>query len=444
MPNRYKVGELLGRGGMGQVHSAHNRSGRLVAIKKVRNTLSDDKFLIARLADEARLLRSVSHPNVVRALDDGKDEEGMPYLVMDRASGTPLDAVIRRAGPLSLERTMVIAWQFLAGLAAIHDAQIIHADVKSSNILVDDLDRVTIIDFGLARALTGSATSNGLVAGTPAYMAPEVIGGAPPTIASDIYAAATVIYEMLTGTTPFRGQFAMVLTRQLAESAEAPSQRAPERGIPAEVDRVLLQALDRTPGNRYADVLAFTKALEEATEPLVKIEHHEVSDTEQQTLRRVITPGLTTDQVKSTVRRVDNADIVIGASLARAYILINDNDILLAIEELETALRSLAPDIEAEAPITASVWRIETVLAALYANLGKHERARRIALVAYRHALQSNCDSAKTQARLLVDKFVQRRPMKMPRGSTRMVKVVERERRPSLDVVRRTALARRR
>jgi serine/threonine-protein kinase len=291
MPNRYKVGELLGRGGMGQVHSAHNRSGRLVAIKKVRNTLSDDKFLIARLADEARLLRSVSHPNVVRALDDGKDEEGMPYLVMDRASGTPLDALIRQSGPLTLQRTMVIAWQFLAGLGAIHDAQIIHADVKSSNILVDDLDRVTIIDFGLARALTGCATSNGLVAGTPAYMAPEVIGGAPPTIASDIYAAATVIYEMLTGTTPFRGQFAMVLTRQLAESAEPPSQRAPERGIPVEVDRVLLRALDRTPGNRYADVRAFTKALEEATEPIVKIEHHELSETEQQTMRRVVTPG---------------------------------------------------------------------------------------------------------------------------------------------------------
>jgi hypothetical protein len=153
---------------------------------------------------------------------------------------------------------------------------------------------------------------------------------------------------------------------------------------------------------------------------------------------------LTTDQVKSTVRRIDNADAVIGASLARAYILINDNEMMHAIEELETTLRSLAPDLENEAPITASVWRIETVLAALYANLGKHERARRIALVAYRHALRSNSELAKAQARLLVAKFVQRQPLKLARGSTRMIKVVERERRPSLEGARRAVMGRRR
>src|SRR5262249_38323018 len=156
---------------------------------------------------------------------------------------------------------------------------------------------------------------------------------------------------------------------------------------------------------RYANLRELTHALEEATEPLVHIELQSL--TEQQTRRRIVPPGIKTDQVKSTVRRIDNVDVVIGGSLARAYVLINDNEVALAIEELETTLASLAPDLEAEAPITASVWRIQTVLAALYASIGKAERARRIALVAYRHALRSDCELAKAQARTLVDRFVQ-------------------------------------
>src|ERR1700759_3766340 len=177
MPNNhYQLGELLGRGGMGQVHAARHRSGQQVAIKRVRNTLAIDRMLLDRLEDEARLLRSVSHPNVVRGLDNGTDDEGMPFLVMDRAHGTPLNLVISEHGPLPRERMIAIAAQLFAGIAAIHDAQIVHADIKSHNILVDEVDIVTIIDFGLARAMAKSDDSlDGLVAGTPAYMAPELI-----------------------------------------------------------------------------------------------------------------------------------------------------------------------------------------------------------------------------------------------------------------------------
>src|SRR5690348_676464 len=107
MPNgHYQLGELLGRGGMGQVHVARHRSGRLVAVKRVRNTLSSDQLVVERLADEARLLRSVSHPNVVRALDHGTGSDGMPFLVMDRAAGTPLHQLIDELGPLPHERVV--------------------------------------------------------------------------------------------------------------------------------------------------------------------------------------------------------------------------------------------------------------------------------------------------------------------------------------------------
>src|ERR1044071_1284747 len=110
MPNgQYQLGELLGRGGMGEVHAARHRSGRLVAGKRVPNTLSSDQLMVERLTDEARLLRTVSHPNVVRALDHGTDGNGMPYLVMDRAYGTPLNQVLDEHGPLPHERVAAIA-----------------------------------------------------------------------------------------------------------------------------------------------------------------------------------------------------------------------------------------------------------------------------------------------------------------------------------------------
>src|SRR4029078_9119976 len=126
MPNdHYQLGELLGRGGMGQVHAARHTSGRTVAVKRVRNTLLNDRLIVDRLADEARLLRTVSHPNVVRALDDGTDANGMPFLVMDRAHGTPLNQRVTRPGGMARERLVVISQQLLAGLSAIHQAQVV-------------------------------------------------------------------------------------------------------------------------------------------------------------------------------------------------------------------------------------------------------------------------------------------------------------------------------
>jgi len=183
---------------MGQVHIARHRSGRVVAIKRVRNTLSSDQLMATRLTDEARLLRAVSHPNVVRAIDHGTGRDGQPFLVMDRAYGTPLHELIMQCDPMPRERLVAIASQVFSGLSAIHAAGIVHADLKSHNVLVDEVDIVTIIDFGLARTVASRPESADLIAGTPAYMAPEVIAGAYPMIASDVYAAATIVYEMLT------------------------------------------------------------------------------------------------------------------------------------------------------------------------------------------------------------------------------------------------------
>lgn len=412
MPNdHYQLGELLGRGGMGQVHSARHRSGRLVAVKRVRNTLLNDRLVVDRLADEARLLRKVSHPNVVRALDDGTGSDGLPFLVMDRAHGTPLNQLIAQHGALPAERLTVIVSQLLAGLAAIHDAQIVHADLKSHNVLVDDVNIVTIIDFGLARKVSRSSAASGLIAGTPAYMAPELIAGAAPTVTADIYSAGTIVYEMLTGTTPFSGHISTILTRQLSEPVEPPSKRAPHRGITPAIDEVVVRALDTTPGLRYqsvpelADALNSVLARELDFAPTLAIGSELWIDAPTIPLQRPAGHPAN-----------DRTALVISGALARAQQLIDSRCLESAVLELETTLAQLAPANTSDPPSSPAVWRIETVLAALYDALGKAERARRMALVAYRHALKTGCPRAEARAGVLVDRLVAR-SRRLARGS---------------------------
>lgn len=421
MPNgHYQLGELLGRGGMGQVHVARHRSGRVVAVKRVRDTLMTDRLIVNRLSDEARLLCTVSHPNVVRALEHGTGSDGLPFLVMDRAHGTPLNQLLGRYGTLPPERIAAIASQLFAGLAAIHDAQIVHADLKSHNILVDEVNIVTIIDFGLARPVVPAPTSNGLIAGTPAYMAPEIIAGDPPGVPADIYAAATIIYEMLTGTTPFSGQISTILTRQLTEPVEPPSQRAPGRGISAAVDAVLVRALDTSPAARFPTVRAFAAAFADAfrdrlvPELMPSAELAEGSDCwrDEPTVRR---PAAVTAPLPADLA-ADGTEAIISAVLTHAERLIASHCLAQAVKELEATMAHLMPSLNTDTPAGAAVWRIESVLAALYDSLGKQDHARRLALVAYRHALKTGCPRAEERASVLVDRLVAR-PRRLARGS---------------------------
>jgi len=261
MPNTMlQLGELLGSGGMGQVHASCDRDGRKIAVKRVHDRLADDPLYADRLIEEARLLGNVCHPNVVRTFGL-RESDGMPVLVMDRVAGKPLGELLREASGLPLPRLMVIAQQLLAGVGAIHDAGVIHGDLKANNVLVDEVDVVTIIDFGLARVATETGFTNGVVAGTAAYMAPELIDGCAPTVASDLYAVATIIYEMLTGTRPFAGALANILAQHIHNMIERPSKRAPERGITDAVDRVVMRALSRSPDDRQRDARSFSREL---------------------------------------------------------------------------------------------------------------------------------------------------------------------------------------
>jgi serine/threonine-protein kinase len=421
MLGQYQLGELLGQGGMGQVHAARHRSGRAVVIKRVRNTLSSNQLLAARLADEARLLGAVSHPNVVRVLEHGIDHDGRPFLVMDRAHGTPLYDVIAAHGPLPLDRLATIASQLLAGLAAIHAAGVVHADLTSGNALVDDVNIVTIIDFGLARAMSASPDPADQIAGTPAYMAPEMIAGGYPTIAGDIYAAATIVYEMLTGTTPYSGHASTILARQLAEPVEPPSWRAPGRGISPAIDRVVLRALDQSPEARYPSVTAFAEALDAALagrpEPVIAAGSGLWRNPTQRGLAPTRPPAPSAaslppataepqDAGHAGARSQDPTNAIISKALSTAHRLIDCHHLPAAAQVLEDARAALLPAADADTPDCADAWRLETVLAALYDAAGKQDRARRMALVAYRHAVSSGCERAEARAREVVDRLV--------------------------------------
>jgi eukaryotic-like serine/threonine-protein kinase len=386
----YALGEVLGCGGMGQVYASRDRSGRKVAVKRVHDALALDARFVFRLIEEATLMRLVDHPNVVRAVDlDARD--GLPVLVMDHAPGEQLGDVVAFGDPLPIHRIATIAAQLLAGVAAIHDAGVVHGDLKSSNILVDELDVVTIIDFGLARRLGERYRCHHLIGGTPAYMAPELIDGAEPTISSDLYAAATVVYELLTATTPYTGHVTTVLARQLAASIEPPSKRAPDRSITAEVDRVLRRALSRSPTARPKTVRAFARELDGALATMV-------APPSPRLARGSLPPRQHLQARGSGVHVAAPREPAIADILHDARSLAARGDLASAATTLELALAHLPPNSAGEA------WRIETELVALRLKLGQPEAARRIALCAFRRAIHSGSPIAATQTLRLVER----------------------------------------
>lgn len=275
--NAYKLREILGVGGMGVVFAADLDDGQSVAIKQLPFELSNSPRAARRIRDEARAARYVSHPNVVSVLDVSAPDDPVTFVVMERVAGVQLNRVLRGT-VMPLRRATDIARQILAGLDAIHAAGVVHGDINSANILVertgDGGDAVKIIDFGLATLhrdgqtpdLEYDAAGSLLMAGTPAYMAPEVIRGSGAVAASDLYSVAVIVYQMVTGATPFAGGPASaIIARHLTDSVVPPSQRCPERSIPFELERVILRGLEKEPSARFGTAAEFAAALTSAT-----------------------------------------------------------------------------------------------------------------------------------------------------------------------------------
>jgi len=256
--DRYRIVQLVGTGGMGEVYAAHDLVlDASVALKTLRPELEGSADAVARLRREIALARNVTNPHICRLYDVG-EHDGRVFLTMELLRGRTLGEVIRQR-ELTILEVERLASQLVDGLAALHRASIIHRDFKTSNVIVvgeGDQARAVITDFGLARSTSSEdvrLTHESSLLGTPAYMAPEQVEARPATAASDIYALGVVLFELLTRELPFEEETAWATaTARLQRDPPRPSSR--RKGVPARWDDIVLRCLAREPSNRFARV----------------------------------------------------------------------------------------------------------------------------------------------------------------------------------------------
>lgn len=263
----YRIVRAIDLGGMGEVYEVdHTRAGTRRVIKVVRD-LSDPRARAAdRLRQEARALRAVNHPNVVRVFELGCLPDGRPYVAMELLEGLTLRAMLQEQGRIGLLRATRLVAQALDGLEAVHQAGMVHRDVKPTNMMVCARDRLKLLDFGVAKWIRGSCsgvhTSTGQVLGTARYMAPEQLRGKPVDGRADLYAAALVLFEAASGVHPFassHGATGAVLAR-LRRPAPRLSELCVD-AVPPALDAAVATALSADPNQRFASAGEFADAL---------------------------------------------------------------------------------------------------------------------------------------------------------------------------------------
>jgi serine/threonine-protein kinase len=254
MFGHYRLDELVGRGGMGEVHRAYDtRRHRVVALKRLRPGLADDAEYQERFRREARLVARLSSPHVVPIHDFG-EMDGRLFLDMRLVPGTDLAGLVHQSGPLSPSRAVEVVRQIADALDSAHRNGLVHRDVKPSNILLDSTrhrDFAYLVDFGIVRSIgDGRLTMTGALVGTTAYMAPEMFIGRPADRRVDIYALGCLLFEVLTGSPPFVGQGPVQMYHHL--HSEPPRPSAHRYGLPPGLDAVVARAMAKDPEQRFA------------------------------------------------------------------------------------------------------------------------------------------------------------------------------------------------
>ena len=249
---RYKLGEMIGTGGMADVYVAEDtRLARQVAIKVLRSDLARDPSFVARFRKEALAAAALNHPGIVAVYDSG--EEPAPYIVMELISGHTLRELIHKGERVPLKRALEIGEGILAALEYSHHSGIVHRDIKPANIMITDNGDVKVMDFGIARALAdlgATLTSTWNVVGTAQYLSPEQALGEVADLRSDIYSTGCLLYEVLTGKPPFTGDTPVSIAYQHVSGVlVTPSSLVPD--LPAGIDTLLTVALAKNPDDRY-------------------------------------------------------------------------------------------------------------------------------------------------------------------------------------------------
>jgi tRNA A-37 threonylcarbamoyl transferase component Bud32 len=302
LDQRYRILEPIGAGGTSQVYLAQDTAlGREVAIKVLDPQAAADGTLRKLFVKEARALAQLSHPNIVGVFDVG-EVDGLPFIVMEHVAGSSLKQRIERSGALPLVDAVRLTDGIASGLAFAHSRGIVHADLKPSNILLDQNDKPKICDFGIARTPAEDSESPQLFA-TALYVAPERIEGRPASVASDIYGLGLVLYEMLVGKPPFTsGNAAVLLRDHVVRPPVPPSHLRPS--LPKDVDAIVLKALAKDPGLRYQKATevgdALTKTLTATAATTLPL-HHGFDD---------YAPNVMTEPLRGFVPRVEQSPVV--------------------------------------------------------------------------------------------------------------------------------------
>jgi serine/threonine protein kinase/tetratricopeptide (TPR) repeat protein len=265
---RYRIIEELGRGGMGTVYKVHDtKINEKIALKLLKPEIASDKKAIERFSNELKLARGIRHKNVCQMFDLGEDK-GTHFITMEFVDGQDLKSMFRMSGRPAAETVLNIGRQIGEGLAEAHRAGVVHRDLKPPNIMVDTSGTVRIMDFGIARAAAASdLTAEGVILGTPGYMAPEQIEAGEADHRSDIYSLGVIFYEMATGNRPFAGDtLQSIAAKQKQGIPAAPHTLNPE--IPESLSRIILKCLEPDRKNRWQGAEELAAALDTAGQPL--------------------------------------------------------------------------------------------------------------------------------------------------------------------------------
>ncbi|MER7797149.1 Stk1 family PASTA domain-containing Ser/Thr kinase [Microbacterium sp. NPDC096154] len=275
LAGRYRVGELIGRGGMASVYRGYDLTlGRDVAIKILKRDLAGDSAFRTRFRLEAQAASRMANQAIVRVFDAGEDvaadvngERPIPFIVMELVQGTLLKDIISR-GPVPAQDAVRYVDGILEALEYSHRAGVVHRDIKPGNVMVTDAGQVKVMDFGIARAVSDSSSTvaeTTSILGTAAYFSPEQAKGEPVDARADVYSTGIVLYELLTGRPPFRGDSPVAVAYQhVSETPATPSQVNP--ASPKSFDPVVLRALAKDPYQRFPSAAAFRTALDAASD----------------------------------------------------------------------------------------------------------------------------------------------------------------------------------
>ncbi|MFD6176521.1 MULTISPECIES: Stk1 family PASTA domain-containing Ser/Thr kinase [unclassified Isoptericola] len=275
LAGRYEVGELIGRGGMAEVHIGHDtRLGRTVAIKVLRSDLARDPSFLARFRREAQSAAALNHPAIVAVYDTGEDTftdpQGatvpIPFIVMEYVEGHTVRDILQDGAAVPIEEAIEITAGVLSALEYSHQAGIVHRDIKPANVMITPTGAVKVMDFGIARAMADSAatmTQTHAVIGTAQYLSPEQARGETVDARSDIYSTGCLLFELLTGRPPFMGDSPVAVAYQhVGQAPQRPSELASD--VPEVLDRIVLKSLAKDRDARYSTAAEFRSDLETA------------------------------------------------------------------------------------------------------------------------------------------------------------------------------------